>query len=110
MFPFYCPPRAFPIGLSRPGTDVAHGRLEANARIPVIAQLVEHLTVDLRRHQMVPGSIPGDRILLCTRARHPFASKRAGWNVGLQIPLGRLGGFGRVIAYLVFLSGENGAR
>ena len=29
---------------------------------PVIAQLVEHLTVDLCRYQMVPGSIPGDRI------------------------------------------------
>ena len=28
---------------------------------PFIAQLVEHLTVDLRRYQMVPGSIPGER-------------------------------------------------
>ena len=31
---------------------------------PVIAQLVEHLTVDSCSHQMVPGSIPGDRISL----------------------------------------------
>ena len=29
---------------------------------PVIAQLVEHLTVEFRSDQMVPGSIPGDRI------------------------------------------------
>ena len=32
---------------------------------PVIAQLVEHLTVEIRSDQMVPGSIPGDRICLC---------------------------------------------
>ena len=31
--------------------------------IPVIAQLVEHLTVEIRSDQMVPGSIPGDRTL-----------------------------------------------
>ena len=30
---------------------------------PVIAQLVEHLTVDICSNQMVPGSIPGDRII-----------------------------------------------
>ena len=29
---------------------------------PAIAQLVEHLTVDCCRNQMVPGSIPGGRI------------------------------------------------
>ena len=29
---------------------------------PAIAQLVEHLTVELCSYQMVPGSIPGDRI------------------------------------------------
>jgi hypothetical protein len=28
---------------------------------PAIAQLVEHLTVDICSHQMVPGSIPGGR-------------------------------------------------
>ena len=28
---------------------------------PAIAQLVEHLTVESRRNQMVPGSIPGGR-------------------------------------------------
>ena len=31
--------------------------------IPAIAQLVEHLTVDRCSNQMVPGSIPGGRIL-----------------------------------------------
>ena len=31
---------------------------------PVIAQLAEHLTVDFCSDQMVPGSIPGDRILI----------------------------------------------
>ena len=30
---------------------------------PGIAQLVEHLTVELCSYQMVPGSIPGGRIL-----------------------------------------------
>ena len=30
---------------------------------PIIAQLVEHLTVALCSDQMVPGSIPGDRML-----------------------------------------------
>jgi hypothetical protein len=29
---------------------------------PAIAQLAEHLTVDICRYQMVPGSIPGGRI------------------------------------------------
>ena len=29
---------------------------------PAIAQLVEHLTVDACRNQMVPGSIPGGRM------------------------------------------------
>ena len=33
--------------------------------IPAIAQLVEHLTVECCSNQMVPGSIPGGRILLC---------------------------------------------
>ena len=32
---------------------------------PVIAQLAEHLTVEVCRCQMVPGSIPGDRIYDC---------------------------------------------
>ena len=30
---------------------------------PAIAQLVEHLTVDSCSNQMVPGSIPGGRML-----------------------------------------------
>ena len=29
--------------------------------IPAIAQLAEHLTVDICSNQMVPGSIPGGR-------------------------------------------------
>ena len=36
---------------------------------PVIAQLVEHLTVEVCSDQMVPGSIPGDRICLRHRSR-----------------------------------------
>ena len=38
--------------------DLDHG-FEAK---PAIAQLVEHLTVDVCSNQMVPGSIPGGRI------------------------------------------------
>ena len=37
---------------------------------PAIAQLVEHLTVDCCRNQMVPGSIPGGRILFPCLARN----------------------------------------
>ena len=35
--------------------------------IPAIAQLAEHLTVDLCSNQMVPGSIPGGRIAVPRR-------------------------------------------
>ena len=35
----------------------------AGTEEPAIAQLVEHLTVDRCSNQMVPGSIPGGRIL-----------------------------------------------
>jgi hypothetical protein len=35
---------------------------------PAIAQLVEHLTVECCSNQMVPGSIPGGRILECVCA------------------------------------------
>ena len=38
-------------------------RLAAIAGKPAIAQLVEHLTVDSRSNQMVPGSIPSGRTL-----------------------------------------------
>ena len=31
---------------------------------PTIAQLAEHLTVDIRSYQSVPGSIPGGRIIV----------------------------------------------
>ena len=36
---------------------------------PAIAQLVEHLTVECCSNQMVPGSIPGGRILLLCHAK-----------------------------------------
>ena len=36
-------------------------KLDPDVR-PAIAQLAEHLTVDICRYQMVPGSIPGGRI------------------------------------------------
>ena len=40
---------------------------------PAIAQLAEHLTVDMRSDQMVPGSIPGGRtcIVACLLGRSP---------------------------------------
>ena len=41
---------------TRPGS-----LLLSNGIKPAIAQLVEHLTVDLCSDQMVPGSIPGGR-------------------------------------------------
>ena len=36
---------------------------QRSPRQPAIAQLVEHLTVDGSRYEMVPGSIPGGRVL-----------------------------------------------
>ena len=36
--------------------------------IPAIAQLVEHLTVEHRSDQMVPGSIPGGRRCLSKKS------------------------------------------
>ena len=48
--------------------------------IPVIAQLVEHLTVDYCSNQMVPGSIPGDRICQII-----FWMRNHGAQVKLQI-------------------------
>ena len=43
---------------------------------PAIAQLAEHLTVDICSHQMVPGSIPGGRTMCaclqsCEHSSHP---------------------------------------
>ena len=43
---------------------------------PAIAQLVEHLTVDCCRYQMVPGSIPGGQIFALTRRAGKRMSKR----------------------------------
>ena len=44
---------------------------------PVIAQLVEHLTVELCSDQMVPGSIPGDRICFCCTQIHKACDQNA---------------------------------
>ena len=41
-----------------PSVQSSHSRI-----LPAIAQLVEHLTVECCSNQMVPGSIPGGRIL-----------------------------------------------
>ena len=47
----------------QPGPQPKHtSPLRPTKNSPFIAQLVEHLTVDLSRYQMVPGSIPGERI------------------------------------------------
>ena len=46
---------------------------------PAIAQLVEHLTVELCSYLMVPGSIPGGRI--CTDLSFGFKSPSPGWTV-----------------------------
>ena len=43
---------------------------------PAIAQLVEHLTVELRSYQMVPGSIPGGRTFTEALAVTAIVSKR----------------------------------
>ena len=47
---------------------------------PVIAQLVEHLTVDSCSNQMVPGSIPGDRISwrYCRTNKHEASIRMLG--------------------------------
>ena len=47
---------------------------------PVIAQLVEHLTVDSCSNQMVPGSIPGDRISwrYCPTNKHEASIRMLG--------------------------------
>ena len=41
---------------------VGDGTLVWGSAKPAIAQLVEHLTVESCRNQIVPGSIPGGRI------------------------------------------------
>ena len=54
---------------------------------PVIAQLVEHLTVERRSDQMVPGSIPGDRMfsLRTPPARKPVPSVVADAPMGIPL-------------------------
>ena len=44
---------------------------------PAIAQLVEHLTVEWCRHQVVPGSIPGRRTFLsrCLSKRYVWEGR-----------------------------------
>ena len=49
------------LGTEAASTAHLASALKGALLIPVIAQLAEHLTVELCRHQMVPGSIPGDR-------------------------------------------------
>ena len=55
---------------------------------PVIAQLVEHLTVDSCSNQMVPGSIPGDRIswMYCRTHKHEASIRMLGIFDGHQFP------------------------
>ena len=50
---------------------------------PAIAQLVEHLTVDSRSNQMVPGSIPGGRIFF----RHMVARGDFSLQVLVQLQM-----------------------
>ena len=57
----------------------------AHADKPAIAQLVEHLTVECCSYQMVPGSIPGGRILSAHPGNYELSlriasSIRNGWN------------------------------
>ena len=49
---------------------------------PAIAQLVEHLTVEWCRHQMVPGAIPGRRMFLsrCLSERYVLESRALAWS------------------------------
>ena len=58
--------RAKPASVWAPQTKKNQHALRAPK--PVIAQLVEHLTVDFCGNQMVPGSIPGGRICFCLPA------------------------------------------
>ena len=51
------------------GTRCSRQRFIPSSVKPVIDQLAEHLTVDVCRYQMVPGSIPGDRIVTCVMLR-----------------------------------------
>jgi hypothetical protein len=56
------------VGVSLCGPPRAQGVIWVSADRPAIAQLVEHLTVECCSNQMVPGSIPGGRILECVCA------------------------------------------
>ena len=50
--------------------------LNPDAR-PAIAQLAEHLTVDLCSYQMVPGSIPGGRKALLCLGEHCLGAQNS---------------------------------
>ena len=52
-------------GHDSPGSNLACDTWGSAKRVPAIAQLVEHLTVERSRYQMVPGSIPGGRRGAC---------------------------------------------
>ena len=51
-----------PCGTERFASKPRDRQQRISLTTPAIAQLVEHLTVELCRYQMVPGSIPGRRI------------------------------------------------
>ena len=53
---------------------------------PAIAQLVEHLTVECCSNQMVPGSIPGGRILSFNNAMGDIHFNAATYTLRLRGP------------------------
>ena len=69
---------------------------------PDIAQLAEHLTVDFRSDQMVPGSIPGVRIGVFSGEFCFYASLVTLFGQQVFAHAGRAGRAGRV-GFVVFL-------
>ena len=77
---------------------------------PVIAQLVEHLTVEFRSDQMVPGSIPGDRIFNCWRRGTHLCMRPRSPHMAHPLACGR-GSYRAVVAFFscAFCVAMNGA-
>ena len=48
------------MGMASPGSAPGYGKVWRAYDKPAIAQLAEHLTVELCSYQMVPDSIPGN--------------------------------------------------